>query len=64
MVTTEQIEDIKKRLADLNGFLSIEDKKIYVEAKELKTQEPDFWDNPKSAENHLKNSRGRHYEIY
>jgi peptide chain release factor 2 len=55
MVTTEQIEDIKKRLADLNGFLSIEDKKIYVEAKELKTQEPDFWDNPKSAENHLKN---------
>jgi peptide chain release factor 2 len=55
MVTTEQIEDIKKRLADLNGFLSIEDKKIYVEAEELKTQEPDFWDNPKSAENHLKN---------
>jgi peptide chain release factor 2 len=55
MVTTEQIKDIKKRLADLNGFLSIEDKKIYVEAEELKTQEPDFWDNPKSAENHLKN---------
>jgi len=55
MVTTEQIEDIKTRLADLNGFLSIEDKKIYVEAEELKTQEPDFWDNPKSAENHLKN---------
>jgi len=55
MVTTEQIEDIKKRLADLYGFLSIEDKKSYVEAEELKTQEPDFWDNPKSAENHLKN---------
>ena len=55
MVTTEQIEDIKKRLADLYGFLSIEDKKNYVEAEELKTQDPNFWDDPKSAEIHLKN---------
>jgi peptide chain release factor 2 len=55
MVTTEQIEDTKKRLADLYGFLSIEDKKNYVEAEELKTQDPNFWDDPKSAEIHLKN---------
>ena len=55
MVTTEQIEDIKKRLAGLYGFLSIEDKKNYVEAEELKTQDPNFWDDPKSAEIHLKN---------
>tara|TARA_B100001063_G_scaffold247303_2_gene292397 strand:+ start:1879 stop:2967 length:1089 start_codon:yes stop_codon:yes gene_type:complete len=55
MVTTEQIEDIKKRLADLYVFLSIEDKKNYVEAEELKTQDPNFWDDPKSAEIHLKN---------
>ena len=55
MVTTEQLEDIKRRIADLKGFLSIDDKKNYVESEELKTQSSDFWDDPKSAEKHLKN---------
>ena len=55
MVTEEQIDDIKKRIADLEGFLSIQEKKEFVAVEELKTQAVDFWDNPKSAENHLKN---------
>ena len=55
MVTAEQIDDIQKRIADLEGFLSIEEKKKFVASEELKTQAADFWDNPKSAENHLKN---------
>jgi peptide chain release factor 2 len=55
MVTTEQLEDIKRRITDLKGFLSIDDKKNYVESEELKTQSADFWDDPKSAEKHLKN---------
>jgi len=55
MVTAEQIDDIKKRIADLEGFLSIQEKKEFVAAEELKTQAVDFWDNPKSAETHLKN---------
>jgi len=54
MVTAEQIDDIKKRIADLEGFLSIQEKKEFVAAEELKTQAFDFWDNPKSAETHLK----------
>ena len=53
MVTAEQINDIKKRIADLEGFLSIQEKKEFVAAEELKTQAFDFWDNPKSAETHL-----------
>ena len=51
----EQIDDIKKRIADLEVFLSIQEKKEFVAAEELKTQAVDFWDNPKSAETHLKN---------
>ena len=47
MVTAEQIDDIKKRIADLEGFLSIQEKKEFVAAEELKTQAVDFWDNPK-----------------
>ena len=55
MVTVEQIESIKKRIVDLEGFLSIKEKKNFVESEELKTQAVDFWDDPKSAEIHLKN---------
>ena len=55
MVTAEQIDAIKKRIADLEGFLSIKEKKEYVASEELKTQAIDFWDHPKSAEAHLKN---------
>ena len=55
MVTVEQIKDIKKRIAALEGFLSIQEKKEFVAAEELKTQAIDFWDNPKSAKILLKN---------
>jgi peptide chain release factor 2 len=55
MVTLDQIDDIKKRIADLKGFLSIQEKKEFIAAEELKTQAIDFWDKPKSAETHLKN---------
>ena len=55
MVTAEQIDDIKKRIDDLEGFLSIQKKKAFVAAEELKTQAVNFWDNPKTAETHLKN---------
>ena len=55
MVTAEQIDDIRKRIADLESFLCIQEKKEFVASEELKTQAVEFWDNPKSAEAHLKN---------
>ncbi|MBL6657467.1 MAG: peptide chain release factor 2 [Flavobacteriales bacterium] len=55
MVGEEQIENIKTRISELEGFLSISDKKSFVEEQELQAQAPDFWDDPKKAEQHLKN---------
>ncbi len=55
MVSEEQIENIKTRISDLEEFLSIPDKKSFVGEQELQAQAPDFWDDPKKAEQHLKN---------
>ena len=63
MVTADQIDSIKKRIADLEGFLSIQEKKEFVATEELKTQAVDFWDNPKSAETHLKTSINKRYGL-
>lgn len=38
----------------LGGIFDIENKTIRIEEEEEKTQEPDFWDNPKAAEKQLK----------
>lgn len=37
------------------GIFDVENKIIQIEEAELKTQAPDFWNNPKAAENQLKN---------
>jgi peptide chain release factor 2 len=55
MVSQEQIENIKTRISELEGFLSIPDKKSFVEEQELQAQDSNFWDDPKKAEQHLKN---------
>jgi len=50
MILTEQIKDLDKRLISLHHHLQIEKKIIFVSEEELKTQQPDFWDDPKKAE--------------
>ena len=54
MVTTEQIKDLKQRVETLERCLSIAAKRDEVKAKELESQAPGFWDDPKSAEAFLK----------
>jgi len=54
MVTIDQIKNIKHRIQELKGFLSISEKKSFIKEEELKTQASHFWDDPKAAETHLK----------
>jgi len=54
MITLEQIKDLRQRLATLESCLDIEGKRKAVAEKELKSQQPDFWDDPKEAEKFLK----------
>ena len=54
MVTLEQIKELRPRLETLERCLDIPAKRKEVEEKELQSQAPDFWDDPKAAEAFLK----------
>ncbi|MBP8993097.1 MAG: peptide chain release factor 2 [Bacteroidota bacterium] len=55
MITTEKIKETKARIEALRRYLEIEQKREFVASESLKTQEPDFWNDPEKAEKILKN---------
>ncbi len=63
MVTQDQLKDFERRLAELYQYLKIDEKKIEVQEGELKSQDPIFWDDPKSAEITLKKVRSKKFWI-
>ena len=54
MVTQEQVKDIIDRAEALYTYLDIERKKIEFEEEDLRTQAPDFWDDPERARAQMK----------
>ncbi|MCB9335347.1 MAG: peptide chain release factor 2 [Flavobacteriales bacterium] len=54
MITQEQVKELVDRLDALRGYLDVDSKLIQLEEEEQKTQDPNFWDNPKEAEKQLK----------
>ena len=54
MITQEQYKDLADRTKALGGYLNIDAKKMELEEEELRTQAPDFWNDPKAAEGHMK----------
>ena len=54
MTNQETISNLKERLNKLKKYLDIEAKLIEISNQEEKTFAPDFWDNPKVAEAHMK----------
>jgi len=54
MVTQEQVKDITDRAEALYNYLDIERKKIEFEEEDLRTQAPDFWDDPERARAQMK----------
>ncbi|MCK9207094.1 MAG: peptide chain release factor 2 [Salinivirgaceae bacterium] len=54
MITTEQYKELIKRLEALRGIFDIDKKNIEIEEEEQKSHAPDFWDDPKAAEEQLK----------
>ena len=54
MITIEQLKDIAERADSLGRYLDIDNKKIEYEEEELRTQAPDFWDDPKQAEQQMR----------
>ncbi len=54
MITTEKIAELAARRQALKNYLDIDAKRMTLEEEELKTHAPDFWDDPKKAEEQLK----------
>jgi peptide chain release factor 2 len=63
MITQEQFKDIKHRIDKMKTYLSIDEKRTIVHEEDLRTQDPTFWDDPKKAEEVLKNLRGLKYWV-
>ncbi len=58
MITAEQLKDIQQRTEALHRYLNIDQKKIEFEEEQLRTQAPDFWEDPKRAEAQMKKVKG------
>lgn len=58
MITAEQLKDVQQRTEALHQYLNIDQKQIEYEEEQLRTQAPDFWDDPKRAETQMKKVKG------
>lgn len=58
MITAEQLKDVQQRTDALHRYLNIDQKQIEYEEEQLRTQAPDFWDDPKRAEAQMKKVKG------
>ncbi|MFP4064268.1 MAG: peptide chain release factor 2 [Bacteroidales bacterium] len=54
MINNEHVKDIDKRLDALRGFFDIDGKKNQVNDLQKLTESPDFWNDPKKAEQTLR----------
>lgn len=54
MITIEQLKDIQTRADQLHRYLNIEQKQVEFEEEQLRTQAPDFWEDPERAQEQMK----------
>lgn len=58
MITSDQLKGVLERTEKLHHYLNIDQKKVEFEEEQLRTQAPDFWDDPKRAEAQMKKVKG------
>lgn len=58
MITADQLKDVMDRADALHRYLNIEQKKVECEEEQLRTQAPDFWEDPKYAQEQMKKVKG------
>ena len=58
MITADQLKDVVDRVEKLHHYLKIDQKRVEFEEGSLRTQAPDFWDDPKRAEAQMKKVKG------
>ena len=58
MITQDQLKDVLERADALHKYLEIDKKKVEFEEEQLRTQAPDFWDDPQRAQEQMKKVKG------
>lgn len=58
MITADQLKDVMDRADALHHYLNIDQKKVKFEEEQLRTQAPDFWEDPKYAQEQMKKVKG------
>ena len=54
MITSDQLKNVIDRTNALKHYLDIDNKTVQLEEEQLRTQAPDFWEDPKRAEAQMK----------
>ena len=58
MITADQLKDVTERADALHRYLNIDQKQVEFEEEQLRTQAPDFWEDPKYAQEQMKKVKG------
>lgn len=58
MITADQLKDVMDRADALHHYLNIDQKKVEFEEEQFRTQAPDFWEDPKYAQEQMKKVKG------
>jgi peptide chain release factor 2 len=58
MITSDQLKDVMERADALHHYLNINQKKVEFEEEQLRTQAPDFWEDPQRAQEQMKKVKG------
>lgn len=58
MITADQLKDVMDRADALHRYLNIDQKKVEFEEEQLRTQAPDFWEDPKYTQEQMKKVKG------
>ncbi|HHB52180.1 MAG TPA: peptide chain release factor 2 [Saprospiraceae bacterium] len=63
MITQDQLKALEIRVKELHSYLNIDQKLIELQEEELKTQDPNFWNDPKAAEALMKKIRNKKFWV-
>ncbi len=58
MITADQLKDVLERVDALHRYLDIDRKMVEFEEEQLRTQAPDFWEDPQRAQEQMKLVKG------
>lgn len=63
MINQDQLKELRERINKISLYLKIDQKRMELKEEELKTQDPDFWNDSKKAEAQMKEIRGLKFWI-